>query len=172
MTLEEIYKVAKDDNTKITWGIRAIMVLLLFLGLVLLLSSPLSDKLPYIKDQYGINLYCLSIQMALVLSGLTIAITWLIVRPITGLIIIGVFLAIMALGAVVFRLILRRMQQQRKDDSSDENNDDNNSSENEEVSSAPNATDDANNNLANPPIAVDVEHQVDDVVEVTALPPA
>jgi len=173
LTLEEIYKVAKSDNTKITWGIRATMVLLLFLGLLLLLSSPFSDKLPYIKDQYGINFYCLSMEMALVLSGLTIAITWLIVRPITGLIIIGVFLAIIAFGAVVFRLILRRMQQQqRKDDSSDENNNDNDSSENEEVSPASNATEDANNNLANPPIAVDVAHPVDDVVEAIALPPA
>jgi hypothetical protein len=101
VTAQEMFERAKMENVIITWFLRAIGFIMMFIGLNLLFEvlRMLAAVVPTIGNIVGILGGILAFLIALVFSLITIAIAWLFYRPILGLI-------ILAIAGGLFALIL------------------------------------------------------------------
>lgn len=97
-TAAAMFQTAQDENTMITWAIRAGGLLALFIGFKLCMSifAVLGDVIPFIGSIIGGGTTILALVFTLVLGPLVIAIGWFAYRPLLAISIIGVGLVLAA----------------------------------------------------------------------------
>jgi len=101
VTAQEMFERAKMENIIITWFLRAVGFIMMFIGLNLLFEvlKMLAVVVPAIGNIVGILGGIIAFLVALVFSLITIAIAWLFYRPLLGL-------TILAIAGSLFALIL------------------------------------------------------------------
>ncbi len=100
-TADQMFQTAQDANTTLTWILRGGGWLAMFLGLVLIFRpiAVLGDVVPLFGSLLGVGVGLFAFLVSAVLSLVTIAISWITVRPI-----IGITMLVLA-GAAAFWLI-------------------------------------------------------------------
>ena len=98
-----MFQQAQKSNTILTWALRAGGLFLMFIGLQLILGplSVLADVVPLFGTIVGAGTGLIAGLLAAVLSFCTIAVAWIVYRPLIGIIMLA------AAGAVAFLLITR-----------------------------------------------------------------
>ncbi|MEO7794394.1 MAG: TMEM43 family protein [Thermoanaerobaculia bacterium] len=102
-TAAEMFQAAQGANTLLTWVLRVVGWLFMFLGL-LMIFKPLavfSDVVPLLGSMLGAGLGIFAFLIASALSLLVVAVAWLTYRPLLGL-------ALLVLGGVALFLLIRR----------------------------------------------------------------
>ena len=100
-TAQEMFKTAQDRNAILTWILRGVGFFMMFLGIFLVFRpvSVMADVLPLFGTMLGAGIGLFAFLGAVVLSIMTIAVAWLVVRPV-----MGVALIVVA-GAALFWLV-------------------------------------------------------------------
>jgi len=98
-TATAMFQKAISDNTLLTWGLRLLGFLLMMGGLNMIFKplSVLADVLPILGKIVSIGTSLISFLIAISFSSLTIAIAWLVYRPLLGISLLAVAGAITAL---------------------------------------------------------------------------
>jgi len=98
---QEMFKTAQDRNVIMTWILRGAGFFIMFLGIFLVFRpvAVLADVLPIFGTMLGAGIGFFAFIGAAVLSILTVAVAWLVVRPV-----LGVALIVVA-GAALFWLL-------------------------------------------------------------------
>jgi len=95
---EQMFKEAQQANTVLTWILRGVGAVAMFIGFVLFFRplSVLGDVIPFLGDIIGLGTGAIGFAMTAVLSAITIAVAWLYYRPIVGLLVlvVGVGIAV------------------------------------------------------------------------------
>ncbi|MEH6570170.1 MAG: TMEM43 family protein [Halioglobus sp.] len=96
LSSENMFKQAHANNSVLTWGLRLLALILMGVGIALVLNplKVLADVIPFLGTVVGVGTGAIATLLALALTTITIAITWIAVRPI-----LGVILLIVAGGA-------------------------------------------------------------------------
>ncbi len=96
---EAMFKSAQDANRVMTWILRAVGFILMFLGLLMVFKpiAVFADVVPLVGTLLGAGLGFFSFLTAFFLSLVTIAISWIVVRPL-----LGIGLLVVALGAIAW----------------------------------------------------------------------
>jgi hypothetical protein len=96
---EAMFKSAQAANRTLTWILRGAGFLLMFLGLLMVFKpiAVFADVVPLVGTLLGAGLGFFSFLTALCLSLVTIAISWIVVRPL-----LGIGLLVLALGAIAW----------------------------------------------------------------------
>jgi hypothetical protein len=107
---ESMFQAAQAANTTLTWILRAVGFILMFLGLVMIFRpiSVLGDVIPIVGTVLGAGLGVFAGAMAAALSVATISVAWLVYRPV-----LGVALMVVALGLLVGLVMLGRKRRQQ-----------------------------------------------------------
>jgi hypothetical protein len=98
---DDMFDMAGKDNKNLTWILRAVGFLLMFIGLAMLFKplSVLADLLPFLGNIVGMGAGIIAFFLSVVLSLFTIALAWLAYRPLLGIfLIVAVCGIIYALG--------------------------------------------------------------------------
>lgn len=84
-------KTAQKSNTVLTWILRGVGFLLMFIGLALMLKplSVLADVLPILGSIVGAGTGFISFLLAAVLSATTVAVAWIVYRPVIGILLLA-----------------------------------------------------------------------------------
>jgi hypothetical protein len=95
---EIMFKEAQDANTLMTWILRAVGFIVMFIGLSMVFKPfvVLADVLPFLGNLLGVGVGIFSFAVSLLLSSLTIAIAWIFYRPV-----LGITLLVIGIGAFV-----------------------------------------------------------------------
>jgi uncharacterized membrane protein (DUF485 family) len=90
---DAMFQQAQDDNRALTWILRLVGVVVMFLGWLIIFNplKVLADVVPFIGSIVGFGTGVLAGVLTLVFAPATIAIAWLVYRPLVGI-------AILALG--------------------------------------------------------------------------
>lgn len=91
-TAAEMFTAAKAENATLTVILRVVGFLVMFIGLALV-TRPLSvvaDLLPFVGNLVGAGTGMVSFLIALALSSLTIAVAWIVYRPLLAVVLIAV----------------------------------------------------------------------------------
>jgi hypothetical protein len=101
----QMFEAAERRNTMLTWGLRLGGLLLMAFGFALLMRplSVLADVLPPVGSLVGVGIGLVSFLLAAVFSLLTIAVAWIFYRPL-----LGVTLLVIAVAVVVYLVIKAR----------------------------------------------------------------
>ena len=104
-TAAEMFKTAQERNAIFTWILRAVGFFMMFLGLFMVFRpiAVLADVLPLFGTALSAGIGLFAFIGAAVLSILTIAVAWLVVRPV-----LGVALLVVAIGGIVWLLKVGR----------------------------------------------------------------
>lgn len=96
----EMFEAARSANTMMTWIVRLVGFLLMYIGISMVLKplSVLADVLPILGDIVGIGTGLVAGVVAFVCALVTIAIAWIFYRPV-----LGIVLLVLA-GAALFLL--------------------------------------------------------------------
>ena len=107
---QAMFQTALTENTILTWILRGVGLLLMFIGLSMFLKpiSVLADVVPILGDIAGAGIGFVSLLLALILSAITIAIAWLAFRPV-----IGIGLLVVAFG--IMWLVRNKLKTARAD---------------------------------------------------------
>ena len=99
VSAEEMFRLAKEDNKTFAWILRLIGALVLFLGCSAVLKpiSTLLDVLPFLGNIAGAATGIVAAVVALPVALITIAIAWLWYRPV-----LGIALIVLAVALFVF----------------------------------------------------------------------
>lgn len=101
-TAQAMFQSALAANTMLTWILRAVGLVLMFLGLVLVFRplSVVGDVIPMIGSMlaFGTGLFALVISFALSVG--TIAVAWVVYRPVLGIILLTVAIALLVMLAM------------------------------------------------------------------------
>jgi hypothetical protein len=91
-TAQEMFKTAQDRNVILTWVLRGVGFFMMFLGIFLVFRpvSVMADVLPLFGTMLGAGIGLFAFIGAAVLSIFTIAVAWLVVRPVMGVALIVV----------------------------------------------------------------------------------
>jgi len=91
-TTAQMFETAQDRNATLTWILRGAFFLMMFLGLFLVFRpiSVLADVVPLVGTLLGAGIGLFAFLGAVILSFLTIAIAWIVVRPLLGITLIVV----------------------------------------------------------------------------------
>ena len=91
-TAEAMIQEAQESNRILTWLLRAAGFILMLIGLSMIfkLLSVLADVLPILGDIVGAGTGIISLLSAAVLSLITIAVAWIVYRPLLGIILLTV----------------------------------------------------------------------------------
>jgi hypothetical protein len=86
-TADEMFAAARHQNAVLTWILRAVGVLLLFLGFVLIFRpiATLGSVVPLVGHLLGAGLALASLGLALAVSSVTIAVAWFVYRPLLSI---------------------------------------------------------------------------------------
>jgi Transmembrane protein 43 len=86
-TAAEMFQSAQTANTVMTWILRAVGWFVMFLGLLLIFKpiSVVGDVVPLIGSMLGAGVGVFAFLVASVLSLLTVAVSWIAVRPLLGI---------------------------------------------------------------------------------------
>ena len=100
-TAAQMFKTAQDRNATLTWVLRGAFFFMMFLGLFLVFRpvAVLADVIPFLGTLLGAGIGLFAFLGAVILSFITIAIAWVVVRPL-----LGITLLVVA-GAGLFWLI-------------------------------------------------------------------
>jgi len=105
-TADEMFQSAKTANKTMTWILRAVGLLLLFVGFSMLLHplAVLADVIPFLGTIVGVGTGLVSFFLAMALGLLTIALGWLAYRPLLGIsLLVAAIAAISGLLWLLFR---------------------------------------------------------------------
>jgi len=107
-TAAEMFAKAQSENATLTWILRAVGFFVMFLGIFMVFRpiAVLADVVPLFGTMLGAGIGFFAFLGAAALSFLTIAIAWVFVRPLLGIVLIAI-----AIGAVVWLL---RVGQRKK----------------------------------------------------------
>ena len=99
-TAAAMFEKAQHDNTVLTWILRAVGFFLMFFGLSMIFKvlSVLADVLPFLGNIVETGTGIISFLLAAVLSLLTIAVAWIVFRPLLG---IGLLVAAAVLAFLI-----------------------------------------------------------------------
>jgi hypothetical protein len=105
---EEMFQDAEAENNAMTWILRLVGFILMAVGIAMVLSplSVLADVVPFIGNIVGFGTGFIAIGVALVLSLVTIAIGWIVYRPIIGV-------AILAVAGLILFLFVKLARDRR-----------------------------------------------------------
>lgn len=96
-TAKDMFESALAQNTMLTWILRAVGFVMMFLGLVMFFRplSVLGDVVPFIGSMlaFGTGIFALAISGALSVG--TIAVAWVVYRPVLGILLLSVAIAAM-----------------------------------------------------------------------------
>lgn len=108
-TAAEMFKAAQDENRVLTWILRGVFTMIMFIGFVLSTSLlvALADILPFIGNLIQATTFAAGLLLTVILAPLTIAIAWLFYRPAISL---GIVAGGAALAFAVSRLITARQK--------------------------------------------------------------
>ena len=108
-TAEAMFAEAHASNRMLTWGLRLLGVVLMFIGFSLLFRplSVLADVVPFIGNIVGVGTGIVALLLSVPLSLMVISVAWIFYRPL-----VGVPLAIAAL--VGFAFLIRKLMAQKK----------------------------------------------------------
>jgi hypothetical protein len=89
-----MFKHGEDENALLTWILRAVGVIVMFIGFRSMLSllEVLADVIPFIGNIVGAGASLVALLCTLVVAPLMIALAWLFYRPLTAI-------AVLAVGA-------------------------------------------------------------------------
>ena len=109
VTAEAMFAAAHASNRMLTWGLRLLGVVLMFIGFSLLFRplSVLADVVPFIGNVVGVGTGIVALLLSVPLSLLVISVAWIFYRPM-----VGVPLAIAAV--VGFAFLIRKLMAQKK----------------------------------------------------------
>lgn len=87
----EMFKAAQDANRVLTWILRAVFSMLIFIGLVFStrILVALADVLPFIGNLVQATTFAAALALTAILAPLVIAIAWLFYRPMISLAVIA-----------------------------------------------------------------------------------
>lgn len=96
---DAMFKAAHDENSMLTWILRAVGFFMMFMGLGMIFKplSVIADVVPLFGSIVGAGTGLVAFLLAIVGSLVTIAIGWVFYRPL-----IGIPLLVIAVGALVF----------------------------------------------------------------------
>jgi hypothetical protein len=101
-TAEAMFREAQASNKSLTWILRLVGFIVMFVGLTLMLKplSVLADVLPILGGIVGAGTGLISFLVAGLLSLITVAMAWIVYRPLLGLalIVVAVGLAVAITG--------------------------------------------------------------------------
>ena len=102
--MEEMFADARSNNATWTWLIRLAGFFLMFFGLSMVFKplSVFADVLPILGDIVSVGTGLVAFVLALVCALVTIAVAWLVFRPVLGC------LLLLSAGGLVFWLVRRR----------------------------------------------------------------
>jgi Transmembrane protein 43 len=91
MSAADMFKAAERENAVITWIIRAVGVVAMFIGFALILNPlvVVADVIPLIGNILGAGASLVSLMATAVLAPLVIAIAWFWYRPLVGVIVLA-----------------------------------------------------------------------------------
>jgi hypothetical protein len=89
-TADAMIQRAQEENATLSWILRLVGFILMLLGLNMMFRplSVLADVIPILGDIVGVGTGLISFLLAVVLSLMTIAVAWIVFRPLLGLILI------------------------------------------------------------------------------------
>ncbi|XOF33360.1 MAG: TMEM43 family protein [Candidatus Electrothrix sp. YB6] len=98
-TAEAMFQKAQTDNKILTWILRVVGFILMLIGLNLIFKvfSVLADVLPFLGSIVGAGTGIISFLIAGVLSLITIAVAWIVFRPILGAILLAAAVVLIVL---------------------------------------------------------------------------
>ena len=101
---ESMFQVAVQSNKNLTWILRALGFFIMFLGLKMILAplAVLADVVPIFGKIVGAGTSAISFLLAALLSLVTIALAWIIYRPLLAI-------ALLALAGACIFLIMKKM---------------------------------------------------------------
>ena len=100
-TAEQMFASAKAANKTFTWILRLVGFLMMFVGLKMVLGpiATLVDAIPILNGIVSMGVSLVAFLVAAVFALITIAVSWIVVRPVLG---IGLLVAAGALAAYLF----------------------------------------------------------------------
>lgn len=109
LSIESMIQTAQNENTVITWILRGVGFLLMVIGLNLVMSplSVLADVIPFIGNVVGAITGGVAFLVAFMLSTLTVAIAWIAYRPLLG---IGLIIVALAVTPLIRKKIQAKRQ--------------------------------------------------------------
>lgn len=110
-TAAEMFQAAQAANTFLTWMVRAGGFLLMFLGLLAVFKpiSVFADVVPLFGTMLGAGLGIFAFLIAAALSIITIAVSWIFVRPVLAIALLG-----LALAGLVWLVSLGRKKKRQR----------------------------------------------------------
>ncbi|MBP7589803.1 MAG: TMEM43 family protein [Thermoanaerobaculia bacterium] len=105
-TAAEMFQAAQAANSLLTWVLRVVGWLLMFLGLLLIFKpiAVFGDVVPIVGSLLGAGIGLFSFLLASGLALITVAIAWLVYRPLLGLTLL------LLAGAAIYLLVRRSRQ--------------------------------------------------------------
>ncbi len=104
-TAAEMFKTAQDRNAVLTWILRGVGFFMMFLGLFMVFSpiAVMADVLPLFGTALSAGIGLFAVLGAAVLTVFTIAVAWVVVRPV-----LGISLLVVAVAGVFWLLKIGR----------------------------------------------------------------
>ena len=101
----EMFQTAQSANTVMTWILRLVGFIVMFIGLGLIFRpfSVAGDVVPFIGNLLGVGIGFFAFVTSFVLTIITIAIAWIAVRPI-----LGISLLVLAAGGLFWLISANR----------------------------------------------------------------
>jgi hypothetical protein len=109
---DQMFQQAIASNTTLTWVLRLVGFFIMMIGLATMLKplSVLADVLPILGDIVGAGTGLIAFLLAALLSFVTIAIAWIVYRPLLGIALLAVAIVI----AFAVRAKLKKARAQTK----------------------------------------------------------
>lgn len=84
---QTMFAAAEDENTLITWLVRVGALIMMWVGMAMVLGpiKTLGDIIPFIGSLLGAGIGLFTGVIALILSTITMAIAWIVFRPLIGI---------------------------------------------------------------------------------------
>jgi hypothetical protein len=110
-TSAQMFATAQSQNTVMTWILRGVGFLIMFIGLLAIFKpiSVFGDVIPLVGTMLGAGLGVFAFLLAFALSILTIAVSWIFVRPL-----LGIALLVLALGGLFWLVSLGRKKKRQR----------------------------------------------------------
>ena len=111
MSAADMFRSEEEINVIITWGLRLLGVVLMFIGFTMLLQPlvVVADFVPLIGSILGAGTFLVSLALTTVLATVTIAIAWFFYRPLVAIVVLAVGIAL----AFGFRTLAARRTAER-----------------------------------------------------------
>jgi hypothetical protein len=106
-TAEEMFQSAQASNQTWSWILRAVGFLMMFIGLMMVFAplAVLADIVPFIGSLVGVGTALIAGLIALPSTLVTIAIAWIVYRPV-----LGIVLLVVALGSLAAVMSMRKSE--------------------------------------------------------------